>query len=118
MMKNFSQNSNNVDMNHSYSNNSMPNYSNNNANTKLDDKVIMDNILSVIKGNCDLFMHGTIESSTPNVHQAFKSSLDETLQIQNEVYNQMSQRGWYTTQPVEQQKIAQTKQKFSQTQQS
>lgn len=118
MMKNFSENANNKMNTQSMNQNSMPSYGNNSMNTQLDDRVIMDNILSVIKGNCDLFMHGTIESSTPNVHQAFKSSLDETLQVQNEIYNQMSQRGWYTTQQAEQQKVAQTKQKFSTTQQS
>lgn len=118
MMKNFSENAKNEINNQSINQNSMPNYSNNNTNVKLDDRVIMDNILSIVKGNCGLLMHGTIESSTPNVHQAFKSSLDESLQIQNEIYNQMSQRGWYTTQPAEQQKISQTKQKFSTTQQS
>ncbi len=99
--------------------NSMPNFTNSNSNSNssssVDDRAIMDNILSVIKGNCDLFMHGTIESSTPNVHQAFKSSLDESLQVQNEIFNQMSQKGWYTTQQAEQQKISQTKQKFSTT---
>lgn len=79
----------------------------------MDDRVIMDNILSVIKGECDLLLHGTIESSTPNVHQAFKSSLDSALQIQNEIYNAMSQKGWYPMQQAEQQKISQVKQKFS-----
>ena len=38
----------------------------------MDDKTIMDNILSVTKGACDLMMHGAIESSTPDVHMAFK----------------------------------------------
>ncbi len=83
----------------------------------MDDRVIMDNLLSVVKGNCGLLMHGTIESSTPNVREAFKSSLNDALQIQNEIYSQMSQRGWYTTQQAEQQKINQAKQKFSTQQQ-
>lgn len=79
----------------------------------MEDRVIMDNILSIVKGDCDLLLHGTIESSTPNVHDTFKSSLNDALQIQNEIYSQMSQRGWYTTQQAEQQKINQAKQKFS-----
>ena len=79
----------------------------------MEDRVIMDNILSVIKGDCDLLLHGTIESTTPNVHEAFKTSLNDALQVQNEIYNLMSQKGWYPTQQAEQQKIDQTKQKFS-----
>lgn len=108
-MPNLSSTSSNSNMSSTNSNMSS------NSNTTVDDRAIMDNILSVIKGNCDLFMHGTIESSTPNVHQAFKSSLDESLQVQNEIFNQMSQKGWYTTQQAEQQKVSQTKQKFSTT---
>ncbi len=47
----------------------------------MEDRVIMDNILTATKGACDLLMHGTIESSTPAVHSAFKMSLDECLAI-------------------------------------
>ena len=79
----------------------------------MEDRVIMDNILSVIKGDCDLLLHGTIESTTPNVHEAFKTSLNDALQVQNEIYNMMSQKGWYPSTQAEQQKIDQTKQKFS-----
>ena len=37
----------------------------------MDDKLIMDNILTSTKSVCDLMMHGTIESSTTDVHSAF-----------------------------------------------
>ena len=37
----------------------------------MDDKCIMENLLLTTKGVCDLYMHGTIESSTQNVHQTF-----------------------------------------------
>lgn len=79
----------------------------------MEDRVIMDSILSATKSACDLMMHGTIESSTPAVHSAFKMSLDECLAMQNEIYSKMSQKGWYPQQQAEQQKIDQTKQKFS-----
>ena len=80
----------------------------------MDDKTIMDTILSNVKGYCDLVMHGSIESSTPAVHAAFKSTLNDALEMQNQIYNKMSQKGWYPQQQVEQQKIDSTKQKFSQ----
>lgn len=78
----------------------------------MEDRVMMDNILSTTKGMCDLLMHGSIESSTPDVHSAFQSSLNECLSMQNEIYNKMSQKGWYQTEQVPQQKIASVKQKF------
>ena len=35
------------------------------------DQQIMENLLLTTKGVCDLYLHGAIESATPNVHQAF-----------------------------------------------
>ncbi|MBQ8992540.1 MAG: spore coat protein, partial [Turicibacter sp.] len=40
--------------------------------------------------------------------------LNDTLCMQNEVYNAMAQKGWYPAQQAEQQQIEQAKQKFSQ----
>lgn len=79
----------------------------------MDDKLIMDNILSTTKGACDLMMHGAIESSTADVHCAFTQAFNDTLCMQNEIYKKMSQKGWYPMQQVEQQKISAAKQKFS-----
>ena len=79
----------------------------------MQDQVIMDNILTSVKNVCDIFMHGTIESATPNVNSAFKQALNESLCIQNEIYAKMAQRGWYPTTQAEQQKIQQAKQKYS-----
>ena len=78
----------------------------------MEDRDLMENELLVIKGVCDLYLHGTIESTTAEVHQAFKCALDETLDIQNKIYNLMKDKGWYNTENAEQQKIDQTKQKF------
>ena len=51
------------------------------------DKEIMEKELLIIKGVCDLYLHGTIESSTAEVHTAFKDALNESLDIQNKIYN-------------------------------
>ncbi|MFR7855717.1 MAG: spore coat protein, partial [Acutalibacteraceae bacterium] len=45
----------------------------------MDDKLIMDNILTSTKSVCDLMMHGTIESSTTDVHSAFAEVLNDSL---------------------------------------
>ena len=79
----------------------------------MDDKTMMTAVLGNVKGMCDLMMHGTIESATPNVHAAFKSALDDTLAMQNEVYNKMAAKGWYPSSPAEQKQIDAVKQKFS-----
>ena len=78
----------------------------------MDDKNLMENILLLEKGVCDLFMHGTIESSTANVHQTFCTALNESLQMQDTLYDKMAAKGWYPTERVEESKINTVKQKF------
>ncbi len=79
----------------------------------MEDKDLMENELLIIKGVCDLYLHGTIESSTAEVHTAFQEALEETLNIQNKIYNLMSEKGWYKTDVAEQTKIDSAKQKYS-----
>ena len=78
----------------------------------MEDKDLMESELLIIKGVCDLYLHGTIESTTLEVHNAFKEALNESLDIQNKIYNLMSEKGWYQTKTVEQTKIDEVKQKF------
>lgn len=78
----------------------------------MDDKNIMENLLLLEKGGCDLYMHGTLESPTANVHQAFNGALSESLRIQSTIYDKMSAKGWYAAEMAEQAKIDTLKQKF------
>lgn len=79
----------------------------------MDDKNLMENILLLEKGVCDLFMHGAIESSTKNVHQTFSSALNSALNMQDAIYGKMAAKGWYATQQADQDQISSLKQKFS-----
>lgn len=78
----------------------------------MEDKDLMEKELLIIKGVCDLYLHGTIESSTAEVHATFKDALNESLDIQNKIYNLMAEKGWYKTETVEQTKIDTVKQKY------
>lgn len=79
----------------------------------MEDKDLMEKELLIIKGVCDLYLHGAIESSTAEVHIAFKEALNDSLDIQNKIYNIMAEKGWYKTTTVEQAKIDTAKQKYS-----
>ena len=81
----------------------------------MDDKCIMENLLLTTKGVIDLYMHGAIESSTANIHQAFSSAFDDTLSMQDNIYKQMASKGWYQMENAPQQQVQQTKQKYSPT---
>ncbi|HHU55548.1 MAG TPA: spore coat protein [Acholeplasmataceae bacterium] len=79
----------------------------------MSDKDILNDILFITKAECDLYMHGTIEASSPNVHETFKNVLLETIAIQHETYKTMENKGWYQAEQVQKQKIEQTKQKLA-----
>ncbi len=61
----------------------------------MNDKEIMENLLLTTKGVCDLYLHGSIESATPTVHQAFQTALDSALCMQSGIYRKMTEHGSY-----------------------
>jgi spore coat protein CotF len=79
----------------------------------MNDKELFEDLLLTVKGGSDLLLHGTIESSTQNVHSTFDRALNDTLKMQNEIYSKMSQKGWYPSEQADQNKINQARQKFS-----
>lgn len=79
----------------------------------MEDKDLMQKELLVIKGVCDLYLHGTLEATTAEVHNTFKNALNESLNIQNKIYTLMAEKGWYNMQNVEQQKIDTVKQQYA-----
>ena len=79
----------------------------------MNDKNVMEDILLLEKGVCDLFMHGAIESATPDVHQAFSTALDDALCMQDDLYQKMAAKGWYPTEQAPQNQVNSVKQKFS-----
>lgn len=79
----------------------------------MEDRELMEKELLITKGICDLYLHATMEATTAEVHAAFKCALNESLDIQNKIYNLMAEKGWYKADQAEQQKIDAAIQKFS-----
>lgn len=79
----------------------------------MDDRCIMENLLLAEKGVCDLYMHGTIESSTANVHQTFDTALNSSLCIQDDIYKKMSAKGWYPADQAKEPEITKVKNRYS-----
>ena len=79
----------------------------------MDDRNLMQDILLLEKGACDLYMHGTIESSSQNINQVFKTALNNSLTMQDDIYKQMSAKGWYPMEQATQQQRAQVRQKYA-----
>ena len=79
----------------------------------MDDKNLMQNLLLLEKGCCDLYMHGAVESGTQNVHMAFNSAFSDSLSMQNEIYTKMAGKGWYNPKQAEQKSINTVKEQYS-----
>lgn len=79
----------------------------------MDDRTIMDNILSATKEASDLMMHGAAESFSEDVHNAFAGALENTLSMQNAIRAKMAAKGWCSNEQADVQNIAGVKQKFS-----
>jgi len=79
----------------------------------MNDRQLAEEMLLTIKGVCDLYLHGLIESSSPEVVAAFKDALCDTITSQKDIYEKMSQKGWYTTEKEEGQKIQKVKDSYS-----
>ena len=78
----------------------------------MNEKQTMENLLLVLKGECDLMMHGAIESATTNVHSEFTRALSDVLSMQNEVYSAMARAGMYPATTAEQKQIQLVRDKF------
>ena len=82
-------------------------------NEATNDRNVMENLLLLEKGACDLHMHGAIEASDQNVFSSFSNALNKSLQLQNQIYTKMKEKGWYAPEMAQQDKVNQLKQKFS-----
>ena len=79
----------------------------------MQDKQLMENLLLLEKGACDLYLHGTIESGTEQVHQTVQTALNSSLHMESDLYDQMTAKGWYTEEQAQGQKVNTVKQKYS-----
>ena len=62
----------------------------------MNDNLIMENYLLVLKSTIEVYVHGTLESSNSDVRKILKKGLDETLTNQADTYDEMTNYGWYT----------------------
>ena len=72
------------------------------------DELIMNNYLLLLKSTVEVYVHGTLESSNPDVRKVLKKGLDETLNYQADTYDEMTNYGWYVTNNVSSNEIKKT----------
>ena len=78
-----------------------------------DDQAKLDDALASQKFITDGYNTCANESSSLTVKNTLMTLLREEHDIQHDLFEQMQKRGWYQTESAPQQKIEQTKSKFS-----
>jgi len=74
----------------------------------MNDQILLDNYLLVLKSTVEVYVHGTLESSNEDVRTLLRKSLNDTLSHQSKTYDKMTEYGWYTINNVETSTIKQT----------
>ncbi len=82
------------------------------------DQEMMNDVLSsqkLLTGNYNNFAN---ECASPALLSEMMNILNEEHQIQHQVFDEMQKRGWYQTEPAQQQKVDQCKQQYASQQSS
>jgi len=74
----------------------------------VNDKLLMENYLLVLKSTVEVFVHGTLESSNQNIRTLLKGGLNEIMNMQARTYDEMTKYGWYTINNIDVNTIYQT----------
>ena len=59
------------------------------------DKLLFEQMLLILKSNVEVYVHGTLEASNPKIKKVLKSSLDDTMSMQEDLFNIMTDYNWY-----------------------
>ena len=74
----------------------------------MNDKLLMDNYLMVLKSTIEVYVHGTLESSNKDIRELLHNGLNSTLTDQADTYDLMAEYGFYQVNNVMPQTINQT----------
>ena len=78
-----------------------------------DDRAMITDALSSQKFISEGYNTGANEAAEVTVKNTLMSLLEEEHMIQHDLFSQMQKRGWYQTEAAPQQKIDETRAKFS-----
>ena len=67
----------------------------------MDNKLLMENYLLVLKSTVEVYVHGTLESSNKDVRKLLLNFLNKILSSQASTYDEMVKYGWYTVKNVQ-----------------
>ncbi len=74
----------------------------------MDNNLIMENYLLVLKSTVEVFVHGTLESSNDDVRNLLKNKLSDIMTSQANTYDIMTKYGWYQVNNIDKNTINNT----------
>ena len=74
----------------------------------MDNKIVFENYLLVLKSTVEVYVHGTLESSNETVRNTLKDGLNEIMTMQANTYDLMAQNNWYQINNVDSNTILNT----------
>ena len=74
----------------------------------MDNQLVLDNYLLILKSTVEVYVHGTLESSNKDIRLLLKQSLDEIMTSQANTYDLMTKYGWYKVNNVKPTAITKT----------
>lgn len=74
----------------------------------MDNQLLMDNYLLVLKSTVEVYVHGTLESSNSDIREKLKYCLNQILESQANTYDEMTKYGWYNVNNVDVSTVNQT----------
>ena len=74
----------------------------------MNDQLLMDNYLLILKSTVEVYVHGTLESSNNDTRMILKDNLNEIMTCQARTYDEMTKYGWYPVNNVEASMITET----------
>lgn len=79
----------------------------------MNDELIMNNYLLILKSTVEVYVHGTLESSNDRVRNTLKDNLNDIMTSQANTYDLMTKNGWYTLSNVSSSMISNTLNKIN-----
>ena len=79
----------------------------------MDDKVVLNDSLASQKFVTSTYNTYANECTNAQLRNEFMNILNDEHNIQYEVYNELTSRGWYQAEPADTNKVSQAKQKFT-----
>ena len=66
----------------------------------MNDSIIFNNYLLLLKSTVEVYVHGMLESSNINIESLLKENLNKTLEMQQMTYQEMVDNNWYKIENV------------------